>query len=66
MSNHESFKIGQRKKSDNSDLRVKEVMQNRNDEISKLGIFSRKGFGGKRKAKTSVDEKGLFKKLMKS
>ena len=40
-------------------------MQNLEDEISKTAIFSRRGFGGKRKSKTQIDEKSLFKKLMK-
>jgi len=40
-------------------------MQNLEDEISKTAIFSRRGFGGKRKSKTEIDEKSLFKKLMK-
>ena len=40
-------------------------MQNLEDEISKTPIFSRRGFGGKRKSKTQIDEKSLFKKLMK-
>ena len=44
---------------------VLEEMQNLEDEISKTAIFSRRGFGGKRKSKTEIDEKSLFKKLMK-
>ena len=38
-------------------------MQNREEEIAKSGIFSRRGYGGKRKARTSIDEQGLFRKM---
>ena len=46
-------------------LQISQKMQNLEDEISKTAIFSRRGFGGKRKSKTEIDEKSLFKKLMK-
>ena len=40
-------------------------MQNFADEISKVEIFTRRGFGGKKKSKTQIDEKSLFKQLIK-
>ena len=40
-------------------------MQNREDEIAKNGIFSRRGYGGKRKSKSTIDEAGLFRKMNK-
>jgi len=39
--------------------------QHAEKEIEKTGIISRKGFGGKRKAKTEIDQRILFKKLTK-
>ena len=41
-------------------------MQNREEEIDRNAIFSRRGFGGKRKSKTTIDESGLFRKMNKN